>query len=84
MELGYNHPIGPLELTDVVGLDVRLDILEYLHEELGDRFEPPEILREKVERGYLGKKTGRGFYVWEGGEPKDVVGDDDYDIEDVI
>jgi 3-hydroxybutyryl-CoA dehydrogenase len=84
MELGYNHPVGPLELTDMVGLDVRLDILEYLHEELGDRFEPPDILEEKVEQGHLGKKTGRGFYVWEGGEPKDVVEDDDYDIEDVI
>ena len=84
MELGYNHPVGPLELTDRVGLDVRLDILEYLHEELGDRFEPPEILREKVDAGDIGKKVGRGFYVWEGGEPKDVADDEDYDIEDVI
>jgi len=84
MELGYNHPVGPLELTDRVGLDVRLDILEYLHEELGDRFEPPEILRRKVEQGNIGKKVGRGFYVWEGGEPKDVADDEDYDIEDVI
>ena len=84
MELGYNHPVGPLELTDRVGLDVRLDILEYLHEELGDRFEPPEILRRKVEQGNVGKKVGRGFYVWEGGDPKDVAEDDDYDIEDVI
>jgi 3-hydroxybutyryl-CoA dehydrogenase len=84
MELGYNHPVGPLELTDRVGLDVRLDILEYLHEELGDRFEPPEILRRKVEEGNIGKKVGRGFYVWEGGEPKDVADDEDYDIEDVI
>lgn len=84
MELGYNHPVGPLELTDRVGLDVRLDICEYLNEELGDRFEPPEILREKVENGDTGKKVGRGFYVWEGGEPRDVADDDDYDIEDVI
>ncbi|WP_335998644.1 3-hydroxyacyl-CoA dehydrogenase family protein [Halorientalis halophila] len=84
MELGYNHPVGPLELTDRVGLDVRLDICEYLYEELGDRFEPPEILREKVENGDTGKKVGRGFYVWEGGEPKDVADDEDYDIEDVI
>ncbi|AQL41450.1 3-hydroxybutyryl-CoA dehydrogenase [Halorientalis sp. IM1011] len=84
MELGYNHPVGPLELTDRVGLDVRLDICEYLHEELGDRFEPPEVLREKVENGETGKKVGRGFYVWEGGEPKDVADDEDYDIEDVI
>ena len=84
MELGYNHPVGPLELTDRVGLDVRLDICEYLHEELGARFEPPEILREKIENGDTGKKVGRGFYAWEGGEPRDVADDDDYDIEDVI
>ncbi len=84
MELGYDHPVGPLELTDRVGLDVRLDILEHLHGELGDRFEPPTILREKVENGNTGKKVGRGFYVWEGGEPTDVADDEDYDIEDVI
>ncbi|MFB6141942.1 MAG: 3-hydroxyacyl-CoA dehydrogenase family protein [Halorientalis sp.] len=69
MELGHDHPVGPLELADRVGLDVRLDVLEYLGEELGERFEPPAILREKVERGETGKKVGRGFYVWEGGEP---------------
>ncbi len=69
MELGYNHPVGPLELTDVVGLDARLDILEALHEELGERFHPPRILKRKVRAGKLGKKTGEGFYVWEDGEP---------------
>jgi 3-hydroxybutyryl-CoA dehydrogenase len=69
MELGYNHPMGPLELGDVVGLDVRLDILEHLREELGERFRPPGILRRKVRAGHLGKKSGRGFYVWEDGEP---------------
>ena len=84
MELGHDHPVGPLELTDRVGLDVRLDVLEHLHDELGDRFEPPAILREKVENGNTGKKVGRGFYVWEGGEPTDVADDEDYDIEDVI
>ncbi len=68
MELGYNHPMGPIELGDVVGLDVRLDILEYLREELGERFAPPQILRRKVRAGKLGKKTGEGFYVWEDGE----------------
>lgn len=83
MELGYNHPVGPLELTDRVGLDVRLDVLEYLSEELGERFEPPEILREKVERGHTGKKVGRGFYVWEGGEPT-AVADEGPDRQDVI
>jgi len=84
MELGYNHPVGPLELTDRVGLDVRLDILEYLHEELGDRFEPPAILREKVEAGETGKKVGRGFYGWDGGEPTDVADDEDSDVDDLI
>jgi 3-hydroxybutyryl-CoA dehydrogenase len=65
MELGYGHPMGPLRLTDLVGLDVRLKIAEYLHRELSDaKFAPPRILREKVERGELGKKTGRGFYEW--------------------
>jgi 3-hydroxybutyryl-CoA dehydrogenase len=71
MELGYNHPMGPVELGDVVGLDVRLDILEYLREELGERFKPPQVLRRKVRAGKLGKKTGEGFYVWEDDE---VVG----------
>ncbi|MFB6071494.1 MAG: 3-hydroxyacyl-CoA dehydrogenase family protein [Halobacterium sp.] len=71
MELGYNHPMGPIELGDVVGLDVRLDILEHLREELGERFRPPQILKRKVRAGKLGKKTGEGFYVWEDGE---VVG----------
>jgi len=64
MELGYNHPMGPLRLTDLVGLDVRLGIAEYLAQTLGPRFEPPQILRDKVARGELGKKTGKGFYDW--------------------
>jgi 3-hydroxybutyryl-CoA dehydrogenase len=67
MELGYNHPMGPLRLTDLVGLDVRLGIAEYLHQELGsDRYRPPELLREMVAGGLLGKKSGRGFYEWSG------------------
>jgi 3-hydroxybutyryl-CoA dehydrogenase len=74
MELGYNHPMGPLELGDVVGLDVRLDILEHLREELGERFRPPQILKRKVRAGKLGKKTGEGFYVWEDGEMVGVSG----------
>ncbi|MGH9883223.1 MAG: 3-hydroxyacyl-CoA dehydrogenase family protein [Pyrinomonadaceae bacterium] len=65
MELGYNHPLGPLKLTDLVGLDVRLSIAEYLHRELGSAtFQPPEILRRLVSEGKLGKKTGEGFYLW--------------------
>jgi 3-hydroxybutyryl-CoA dehydrogenase len=65
MELGYNHPMGPLKLTDLVGLDVRLAIAEYLYRSLEEaQFEPPAILREKVQKGELGKKTGKGFYSW--------------------
>lgn len=67
MELGYRHPMGPLRLTDLVGLDVRLDIASYLHDELGsEAFRPPEILKRLVAEGKLGKKTGAGFYTWEG------------------
>jgi 3-hydroxybutyryl-CoA dehydrogenase len=64
MVLGYRHPIGPLRLTDLVGLDVRLAIAEYLSGVLGDRFAPPRLLREKVAAGLLGRKTGQGFYTW--------------------
>lgn len=64
MTLGYGFPMGPLKLTDLVGLDVRLAIAEYLSGELGDRFTPPQLLRDKVERGELGKKSGQGFYDW--------------------
>jgi len=65
MELGYNHPMGPLKLTDQVGLDVRLAIAEYLHATLDKpHYEPPKILREKVKKGELGRKTGKGFYTW--------------------
>jgi 3-hydroxybutyryl-CoA dehydrogenase len=68
MELGYNHPMGPLRLTDLVGLDVRLRIAEYLHRELGGpQYEPPAILRRLVAEGRLGKKSGEGFYDWEQG-----------------
>ncbi|MEU3713396.1 3-hydroxyacyl-CoA dehydrogenase family protein [Streptomyces catenulae] len=65
MTLGYRHPMGPLRLTDLVGLDVRLAIAEHLHTTLGDRFAPPELLRAKVARGELGRKAGQGFYRWE-------------------
>jgi 3-hydroxybutyryl-CoA dehydrogenase len=64
MKLGYGHPMGPLELTDLVGLDVRLGIAEYLCEAIGPAFAPPEVLRAKVAAGKLGKKTGEGFYRW--------------------
>lgn len=64
MELGYRHPMGPLRSTDLVGLDVRLAIAEHLAATLGPRFEPPQLLRDKVCRGELGRKSGRGFYDW--------------------
>ena len=65
MELGYRHPMGPLRSSDLVGLDVRLAIAEHLAETLGPRFEPPKLLREKVSRGELGRKSGRGFFNWD-------------------
>jgi 3-hydroxybutyryl-CoA dehydrogenase len=68
MVLGYRFPVGPLRLTDIVGLDVRLGIAEYLHAELGERFAPPRLLRDKVAAGELGRKTGRGFFNWTEGE----------------
>ncbi|MBI2374406.1 MAG: 3-hydroxyacyl-CoA dehydrogenase family protein [Deltaproteobacteria bacterium] len=66
MELGYRHPMGPLKLTDLVGLDVRLAIAEHLTKEIGPQFTPPPILRRLVRAGKLGKKTGEGFYLWDG------------------
>jgi 3-hydroxybutyryl-CoA dehydrogenase len=65
MVLGYKYPVGPLRLTDMVGLDVRLGIATYLHSELGERFEPPALLRQMVADGKLGRKSGEGFYRWD-------------------
>ncbi|MDX8032624.1 3-hydroxyacyl-CoA dehydrogenase family protein [Lentzea sp. BCCO 10_0856] len=64
MTLGYRHPVGPLRTTDIVGLDVRLAIAEHLSRELGPRFAPPQVLRDEVAAGHLGRKTGEGFYRW--------------------
>jgi len=64
MVLGYKYPVGPLRLADIVGLDVRLGIAEYLHAQLGERFAPPQLLRDKVAAGELGRKTGQGFFSW--------------------
>jgi len=65
MELGYNHPMGPLKLTDLVGLDVRLAIAEHLDRELGGfRFQPPQLLKRLVRAGKLGRKAGEGFYKY--------------------
>ena len=65
MTLGYKHPVGPLRLTDIVGLDVRLGIAEYLSSTLGERFAPPALLRRMVAEGKLGRKSGEGFYLWD-------------------
>lgn len=73
MELGYRHPMGPLKLTDLVGLDVRLAILEHLHREVGEQFRPPSILRQMVRAGRLGKKTGEGFYRWTDAGPVPIA-----------
>ena len=62
--LAYRHPVGPLRLSDIVGLDVRLDIAHSLHASHGDRFAPPQVLVDKVAAGELGRKTGRGFHEW--------------------
>lgn len=74
MELGYRHPMGPLKLTDLVGLDVRLAIAEHLTKELGAQFTPPPLLRQLVRAGKLGKKSGEGFYRWtsEGPVARDI------------
>jgi len=62
VKLGLNHPMGPFEMVDLVGLDVRLKILEYLHQTLGEKYRPSPLLRQYVEEGHLGRKTGRGVY----------------------
>jgi len=64
MVVAYRHPMGPLRLSDIVGLDVRLDIARHLSVALGDRYAPPRILEEMVARGELGQKTGKGFFDW--------------------
>lgn len=62
--LAYRHPVGPLRLSDIVGLDVRLDIARHLTSVFGERFEPPQILVHKVAAGELGSKSGQGFFTW--------------------
>lgn len=72
MRLGYRHPMGPLMLGDLVGLDVRLAIADHLATVYGDRFSPPALLRDMVEAGHLGKKSGRGFYDWSSGSAEPI------------
>ena len=69
MVIAYRHPVGPLRLSDMVGLDVRLDIARILSSELGPRYAPPALLEELVAAGHLGTKSGRGFYTWLNGQP---------------
>jgi 3-hydroxybutyryl-CoA dehydrogenase len=68
LKLGLNHPMGPFELVDLVGLDVRLNILEYLHQTLGEKYRPNRLLKEYVQEGRLGRKSGRGVYDYSEGE----------------
>jgi 3-hydroxybutyryl-CoA dehydrogenase len=70
IQLAYRHPVGPLRLADIVGLDVRLDIARALSASLGPRFAPPDLLIRKVAAGELGRKTGIGFYDWTDPEPR--------------
>jgi 3-hydroxybutyryl-CoA dehydrogenase len=68
LKLGLNHPMGPFELVDLVGLDVRLSILEYLHQTLGEKYRPNRLLKEYIQEGRLGRKSGRGVYDYSEGE----------------
>jgi len=68
MKLGLNHPMGPFELVDLVGLDVRLSILEYLHKTLGEKFRPCPLLTQYVKAGRLGRKSGRGVFEYPSGD----------------
>jgi 3-hydroxybutyryl-CoA dehydrogenase len=70
LELGLNHPMGPFELADLVGLDVRLSILEYLHKTLGEKYRPCPLLAQYVKAGRLGRKSGRGVYEYDAASDK--------------
>ncbi len=74
MTVAYRHPMGPLRLSDVVGLDVRLDIARNLEQVYGERFAPPQVLLDKVAAGHLGQKTGRGFFTWDPTPASPTVG----------
>jgi len=76
MKLGLNHPMGPFELVDLVGLDVRLSILEYLHKTLGEKYRPCPLLAQYVKAGRLGRKSGRGVYEYAAASEKKASADD--------
>jgi 3-hydroxybutyryl-CoA dehydrogenase len=65
MRLGYNYPLGPLELIDLIGVDTELRVMQSMFEEMGETFRPPAVLKAMVAAGRLGRKSGRGFYVYE-------------------
>jgi 3-hydroxybutyryl-CoA dehydrogenase len=65
LKLGLNHPMGPFEMVDLVGLDVRLSILEFLHRTLGEAYRPNQLLVQHVRAGRLGRKAGRGVYAYD-------------------
>src|SRR6201981_4009988 len=73
LRLGLNHPMGPFELVDLVGLDTRLHILEYLHKTLGEKFRPAPLLVQYVKAGRLGRKSGRGVYEYPEGQEKSLA-----------
>ena len=68
MKLGCNHPMGPLELADMIGLDILLNVMHVLHSEYGEKYHPSMLLRKMVRAGFLGRKSGAGFYVYENGK----------------
>ena len=68
MKLGCNHPMGPLELADMIGLDILLNVMMVLSKEYGEKYHPSMILRKMVTAGFLGRKSGAGFYLYENGK----------------
>src|ERR1700751_882693 len=73
LKLGLNHPMGPFELVDLVGLDTRLNILEYLHKSLGEKYRPAPVMGQYVKAGRLGRKSGRGVYEYPEGKEKSLA-----------
>ena len=72
MKLGCNHPMGPLELADMIGLDILLNVMTVLSKEYGEKYHPSLLLRKMVNAGFRGRKSGAGFYIYEDGKKKCV------------